>query len=287
VIAQVGAGLRALTHGDASLVDGYGDDEIAQFAQGQALVPWPNRIADGRYAYGGQDLQLALTEPEKQCAIHGLARWLRWEVVEADETRALLRTPIAAQAGYPFPLSAEVEYTLAPGALTVRTTLRNDGAQPAPAGVGFHPYLTVGTGSVDEALLQSPAAERLEADDRGIPSGARVPVAGTEHDFGAPRAIGDLQLDTAYTSLRRDDDGRARVRLSSDDRSVALWLGEGFDYLMLFTGDALADPARRRRALGVEPMTCAPNAYNSGDGLATLEPGGGAASWEWGLELQG
>jgi aldose 1-epimerase len=91
---------------------------------------------------------------------------------------------------------------------------------------------------------------------------------------------------TAYTSLRRDDDGRARVRLSSDDRSVALWLGEGFDYLMLFTGDALVDPARRRRALGVEPMTCAPNAYDSHEGLVTLEPGG-AASWEWGLELQG
>jgi aldose 1-epimerase len=42
---------------------------------------------------------------------------------------------------------------------------------------------------------------------------------------------------------------------------------------MLFTGDMLAQPERRRRSLAVEPMTCAPNAFRSGDGLQTLAPG--------------
>ena len=40
---------------------------------------------------------------------------------------------------------------------------------------------------------------------------------------------------------------------------------------MVFTGDPLLDVARRSAA--VEPMTCAPNAFRSGDGLIVLEPG--------------
>ena len=62
----------------------------------------------------------------------------------------------------------------------------------------------------------------------------------------------------------------------SDPRSpaaVSLWMDEAFGYLMLFTGDTIADPDRRRRGLAVEPMTAAPDAFNSGDGLLVLDPG--------------
>ncbi|MDQ2896163.1 MAG: aldose epimerase, partial [Actinomycetota bacterium] len=83
------------------------------------------------------------------------------------------------------------------------------------------------------------------------------------------------QLDTGYSDLRRDQDGRARVRLTTPNRQrrATLWLDEGYPYLMLFTGDSLPEPARRRRGLGIEPMTCAPNALQSGDGLQILAPG--------------
>ena len=50
---------------------------------------------------------------------------------------------------------------------------------------------------------------------------------------------------------------------------------------MLFPGDLLADV--NRRSLGIEPMTCAPNAFQSGDGLITLEPGESFAA-AWGIE---
>jgi aldose 1-epimerase len=51
---------------------------------------------------------------------------------------------------------------------------------------------------------------------------------------------------------------------------------------MLFTGDSLPDASRRRGGLGVEPMTCAPNAFASGDGLRVLEPGE-SFSAAWGI----
>ena len=95
--------------------------------------------------------------------------------------------------------------------------------------------------------------------------------------------LGDVALDTGYADLARGADGLARVALTGPDgRGLSLWLDEGYRYLMLFTGDSLPQPERRRRGLGVEPMTCAPNALASGDGLEVLPPGG-ALTATWGL----
>ncbi|MGH3050560.1 MAG: aldose 1-epimerase family protein, partial [Gaiellaceae bacterium] len=122
---------------------------------------------------------------------------------------------------------------------------------------------------------------RLSSDSKGIPTGA-VLVEGTSYDFREPRAIGTLQLDTAYTALERDADGRSRISLASaDGRSTTVWLDEQYGYAMVFTGDPLPDVARR--SLAVEPMTCAPNAFRSADGLLKLEPGASFAA-EWGIE---
>ena len=109
-------------------------------------------------------------------------------------------------------------------------------------------------------------------------------MSGTELDFTAPRAIGPTRLDTAYTSLAREDDGSARVSLDDpvSGRSLSLWMDRQFDYVMCYTGDGLDDPARRRAGLAVEPMTCPPDAFGSGRGLIVLEPGA-AFSGSWGI----
>ena len=141
---------------------------------------------------------------------------------------------------------------------------RNTGTARAPYGVGQHPYLAV-DGSVDNAVLTVPGRTRLLTDDRGNPTGTE-PVAGSAHDFTEPRAIGDLVLDTAFTDLDRDPDGRVRVRVAlPGGTGVDLWAGETVSWLQAFTGDTLA-PERRRRGLAVEPMSCPPGALASGRG---------------------
>ncbi len=126
----------------------------------------------------------------------------------------------------------------------------------------------------------------MPSDERGIPTGSE-PVDGTQFDFLKERALGDTQLDTGYADLRRDEDGRARVRLATPDgeRRATLWLDERYQYLMLFTGDSLPEPARRRRGLGIEPMTCAPNALQSGQGLQILGPGA-SSTGAWGIAAE-
>ena len=73
-----------------------------------------------------------------------------------------------------------------------------------------------------------------------------------------------------------------RLWRGGDELGVGLWMDAGYPYYMLFTGDALPEKDRRRRSIGVEPMTCAPNAFASGDGLITLAPGESVVS-SWGI----
>jgi len=283
VAVTVGGGLRRYALGDWEILDGYDADELNADARGQLLIPWPNRLRDGRFAVDGVDYQLPLTEPSVHNAIHGLARWLVWDIAERDDTHVAFSCVVAAQAGYPWTLALRAEHRLDDDGLTVTTTGRNLGHSPCPYGAGAHPYLTLGADRIDDAVLSAPGATRLLTDDRGLPAG-REPVDGTPYDFREPRPIGGLKLDTGYGDLVRRDDGTAAVSLSSpgSERTVELWLDGRHRHLMLFTGDSLPDPAHRRRSLGVEPMTCPPNGLATGEDVAMLAPGE-ALTVVWGV----
>jgi aldose 1-epimerase len=267
VVVEVGGGLRTYSNGDRAVLDGYGEQELCRSGRGQVLIPWPNRIADGRYQFEGQALQLALDEPDRGNAIHGLVRWSSWVIVEREPDRVLLEHLLHPQPGFPFMLALRLEYVLADDGLTVGTWATNVGAEICPYGAGAHPYLAVHASRVNELTLQVPARTVLDADERGLPVGAQR-VEGKELDFRVPKQVGEQRLDHCFTDLERDDDGRARVRLGN---GTTLWANESYKYLMVFTGDGLPDV--ERRSIAVEPMTCPPNAFRSGDGLIRLEPG--------------
>lgn len=285
VVVELGGALRRYAVGERQVVDGFGADDVITGGRGQLLLPWPNRIGDGRYRWQGQDEQLPVNETAYGNAIHGLLRWSSWRpALRADrsDSRVVLECALWPQPGYPFHLVAAVEYALGPGGLTVTVTARNEGGTAAPYGVGQHPYLAVGGGRVDDLLLTVPARSRLRTDDRALPV-ASEPVEGTAYDFRSPRPIGALRLDTAFADLEPDADGRTVVRLAGPDHGhgTELWLGEGTACVQLYTGDTLPEPWRRR-SVAVEPMSCPPDAFRSGTDLVCLEPGA-RHTMRWGL----
>jgi aldose 1-epimerase len=285
VVTELGAGLRSLTYRDQPVVIGYQADELPPAGAGQLLVPWPNRIDHGRYSFGGGSFQLALTEPARGTAIHGLTRWVSWPLVAVAEDSVELGLRLLGSPGYPFSIELRAGYRLTAGeGLHVTVTAHNAGAGPAPYGTGSHPYLRAGDGLIDDWQLELPAARWLPADERGIPVAEPQPVAGTEYDFTGGRKVGSTVLDHAFTELTTDQAGRAWVRLASQQVEVALWAGHGYRWLQAFTGDPLG-PAQRRRAVAVEPMTCPPNAFASGTDLLTIEPGA-TVTHRWGLQAR-
>jgi len=281
VVVEVGGGLRSYGVGARDVLDGYAADEMCPSGRGQLLLPWPNRIEDGSYEFGGRLHQLPLNEPERGNAIHGLARWLVWTVAEREPHRTVLEHTLRPQPGYPFTLALRVEYALSADGLSVRTTATNIGSSACPFGCGAHPYLTLGTETIDGLELQVPARTMLRMNERSIPVGQEA-VEGTDYDFLSARPIGATKLDNAFTTFQPDGDGVTRVVLTepSSGDGLTLWLDDAFRHVMVFTGDALPDV--NRRAVAIEPMTCPPNAFRSGTDLITLEAG---AAWtgSWGI----
>jgi aldose 1-epimerase len=281
VVVEVGGGLRSYTVGGREIVDGYGSDAMSSSGRGQVLIPWPNRLQDGNYAFDGRRHQLPLNEPERRNAIHGLVRWTAWNAVAREPHRVVMEHLLHPQPGYPFSLRLSIDYSLSDGGLRVQTTVVNAGTAACPYGSGAHPYLTLGTATIDRLVLCAPGRTVLRSDERGLPIAAEG-VAGTDYDFRQPRPIGATTLDHAFTDLERDEDGRARVELRDPEQGtgVALWVDESYPYLMIFSGDL---PDVHRRSLAVEPMTCPPNAFRSGVDVIRLEPGSKVTS-TWGID---
>jgi aldose 1-epimerase len=266
-IASVGASLRSLSHEGRDLVVPFAEDEVRPLYRGVVLVPWPNRVVDGRYTFDGSAQQLALTEPDRGHALHGLAGWSDYRVVARSTAAVTLETEIVAQAGYPHRLRIEVEYRLGDDGLVTRIQATNTGPSRAPYGASGHPYLVGGPGRVDDWTLELAADQVLEVDpERLIPQGL-APVGSGSFDFAAPKRIGELFIDHAFTGIRAT---RARV-VAADGKGAELAWDDGAPWVQVHTGDR-PEPEYHRAGLAVEPMTCPPDAFNSGTDLIVLEP---------------
>ena len=257
---------------------------MAGGGRGQLLAPWPNRIEDGRYTFDGVEHQLPLSEVAHHNAIHGLVRWVSWTVVEHRARPGRPGAPAPPAAGLPVPPPPSVEYALTDDGLSVSTTATNRGH------VGL-PVRHRGT-PLPEARRRSrrrpgpPIARPGRADHRRPGDPGRIVTTGRRDAVRLPRRrdrIGDLVLDHAFVGLDHGPDGRAVVGLSdpATGRAVELWLDRSHDHLMVFTGDTL--PAdRRRHGIAIEPMTCPPNAFRTGEDVIRLEPGASVTT-TWGL----
>lgn len=282
IVTEVGGGLRVFRVGDIDVLEPFPLDAMCDGAHGQTLLPWPNRVADGQWAWDGEDHQLPLTEPDRRTAIHGLTRWANWVLEEHTEASAVLSHVLHPQTGWPFVLSCRLTYALDDEGLTVRTTVTNLSERDAPVAAGAHPYLSAGGARVDDCRLTVPGRVHLPTADRGLPVDRR-PVEGTDRDFTTSREIGERQIDETFTDLVRTDD-RAVVSLDRPDGDqVQLWAGPSYPFLEIFTGDTLA-PDRQRTGLGVEPMTAPPNALQTGEDLVRLAPGA-TLDLSWGAHL--
>ena len=110
--SRSGAGCASFTDAGRDVLWGFGEQEECRAGRGQLLMPWPNRITDGRYERDGRAQQLALTEPARHNAIHGLVRWATWTVVEHREDRITVGHRLHPQQGWSWTLELTVTYLL-------------------------------------------------------------------------------------------------------------------------------------------------------------------------------
>lgn len=286
VITEVGATLRLLQINGTDIVDGFGPQDRVEGGHGQQLMPWPNRIADGRYSFGGRDYQLDLSEPARGNALHGLVRWARWEIVEHTEDSLTQQLVLFPQSGWDTALRCSVRHQLSASGLVVTVQAENVGDRAVPFGYAAHPYFTLGETTVDEVSMTVPAAQFLEVDPQRLLPIAVRSVENRPEDLRDGSPLGDRDFDTAFTDLSPDPSTGSsaeawRVRLTHRDRETVIWGDEQHRWIQIYTG-----AGRRDIGMAVEPMTCGPDAFNNPDtavGLVVLEPGDGYQG-RWGIQ---
>lgn len=282
VVAEVGAAVRFYTVGGRAVVVPFGESQIAPAFHGAVLLPWPNRLRDGRYTFDGVAYQVPLTEPGRQVALHGLVCWERWSVVEHTTSLVRLQIDLVPTPGYPFALRSVITYELTPEGLDVTLTTTNVGDRDAPYGAGFHPWLSPGEGSLDECVLRLDAETWVSTDERLLPTGeAPIPAA---LDFREPRLLAGTVLDDAFVDATFTD-GRSWLHLTGKDgATAAAWMDESLTCWQACTGDAIDASAYVRSGLAAEPMTCTADAFRTGDRLIRLQPDQTQTA-HWGLTL--
>lgn len=281
IVTEVAAGLRALCVDGIDLVETFADT-VPPFASGIVLVPWPNRIEDGRWSLDGVMQQLDLTEPAKNNAIHGLLRNTAYRVVERSPSSITLAAQVFPQHGYPFHLETTVRYDLTADGITVTHDVRNVGRAPAPVAVGTHPFLRLGDVPVAELTLHLAASTHIEVDDRQNPIAVRD-VAGTAFDLRAGVKVGELSLDDGFGGVAP---GATHRLVADDGRFVELWGEDDFAYVQVFTTPIFPREGGQGLAIAVEPMSAPAGAFVSGEGLRWLACG---EHWSvrWGIRYSG
>ena len=277
VVTEVGAGLRALVVGERPLVETFAEDERPPKGAGTVLVPWPNRTKGGHWSFGGAAQQLALSEPEAGNAIHGLLRHTLYRIGERAPDTVTLHAVIAPQSGWPVPLDTSVRYAVDAQGLRVTHSVRNVGAEPVPFGIGAHPYVRAGNSATDDCTLALAATLALPL-EAGIPTGPAHPIDGAPDPRDLP--MRGVVVDHAFGGcVPAAGDELIRHRLSGPDGVVEVWADPVFGWVQVFTPPEFPG---RGRAVAVEPMTCPPDALNSGVGLITIAPG---ETWtgSWGI----
>lgn len=267
-VASVGAGLVSLSFRGQDIVLPFAPDELPPAYAGKVLMPWPNRVAGGVYSFAGGRFELPVNEAATGSSLHGLALWNEWHMEQRLDADVVFTHLLHGEPGYPFQLELSARYTLdANTGLHIELLAENRGTAPAPYGCGSHPYLTAGGEDIANCELSFRAGKVLLTDDKLRPTGLRE-VRGTDFDFSEPRRVSSQSLDHAFTALPQ---GNWNVTLRNPALELsAVMEASGTDapWMQLYSGEL-----RGRKGLAVEPMTCPPDAFNSGQDLVVLEPG--------------
>jgi aldose 1-epimerase len=243
---------------------------------GVVLAPWPNRLRDGTLDFGGSRYRFAINDPATATALHGTLSAAPFVVTAKRADRVELRaTTPPAPPSWPSTLGVTVSYQLDGDGMIGSLTAANLGSSPCPAGLGVHPYLAPG-GPVDGCQLTIPAGLELTTDSRLLPVGEIARQTGRMQLEGR-------QLDTTYGQLSPSGGDKSAVTLHrADGHEVEVWAGPSARWFQVFTCDTLPEP-RRRAAIAIEPMTCAPDGLN-GPEPTVLGPGQ-QLTLQWGLRL--
>jgi aldose 1-epimerase len=241
---------------------------------GSLLAPWPNRIAQGRYEFEGNQYQLEIRDGLGN-AMHGLVDEATAEVVETRAGFLKLATKVEASAGYPWDLLVEATFELTADELVISYFVTNVGSGNAPVGIGTHPYFPF---SNDTTIEVNAFTASVHGSDM-LPV-SQTPAAEIGLGPGNAVLVSGLQLDTQFTSVTNPV-----ATLKTGDHTLDIW-HDNAPWLMIYTTNKFPWADGPGNAIAIEPQTCPADAFNTGEDLRVLASGE-STFMRFGLTLRG
>lgn len=238
------------------------------------LHPWANRLGRSRFELAGREVDLDLEglhvkRDGSGLPMHGLLTAARgWQVerhLELDEGEGDGGALVAGfdfgayphlLEAFPFPHRVKIEASLDGAELTIATTVLAGAEGSVPIAFGFHPYLRLPGVQRSEWEIEAPVRERLELDERMLPTGRREPV---KIESGR---LGSRTFDDAFVA----PPGAEPFVLGGGGRRLELRMEAGYPCAQIYAPPDLD-------AVAFEPMTAPTNALVSGEGLRMLPAG--------------
>lgn len=233
------------------------------------LLPWSNRIRDGKFRFNHTNYQLEI-HPEYKSAIHGVVRDYAWQIVSSSENQISLtyNTADHQNVNFPFQFSAQIEFKLAGKNFAISLSLKNEDSQPMPAGFGHHPYfLRTLSNAADLVMLEVPCARHWQLQD-GLPTGEVIPVT-PRVDFQRMRTLRDELVDDCLTD--RSAHQPIRFKYMQSNQEILLHCDRVFEHVIIYTPEG-------KDFFAVEPVTNANDGFNlysqgiAGSGVFVLQP---------------
>ena len=266
---DTGGAITTFTHRGEALLRPVADPRLAaqngRAVAGYPLIPYANRIAWGRFSFGGQSFQLAPNFGDHPHSIHGNAWMRRWMVADAGQDYARLvldhAPPSDPPEEWPFAYHAELHFALQADSLRISLSVDNRDSRPWPAGLGLHPYVA----RTAETTLCFEADTLWTSDANSLPQ-SRVAVQGGA-EFAQGKQLSNTEIDACYAGWG----GTAVVTVPETGRTLTLASGPPLDHLQVYTPGG-------RDFFGLEPVSNMPDAINRMDGdadqgLRILQPG--------------
>ena len=198
------------------------------------LLPFGNRVAGNRFAFGGRTYDLAPNQPCDRHYLHGDGWLSEWAAEKSGPTAIVFTLTHAAVPGQPYAYRARLSYRLTQApALVVEMEIRNDGSDALPFGLGLHPYFPL----TPRTALTAPA-EEFFAEAADFLPGARLPVP-PDLDFARPRALPRRWINNGFTGWR----GHARIVWPEAGLALHITAGPAFGDYFIFRPTAGSSPA--------------------------------------------
>jgi aldose 1-epimerase len=282
VVSPFGAALRRYfvknDRHEWNVIWGYSGGNNKKGGQGDVLIPFPGRIKNASYKFDGVTHSLKKNDKDGPNAIHGFLRTELFDTVSLTDQKVVysyeVKASLYAEKGFPFSLRVQVSYAIGETGLTTTYKVTNAGNSAAPVGIGFHPYFRAEKGELADWSVKIPAQDYIELENY-VPTGRVLSVDGSKLDFRRGRLVGTERFNDCLAHLERGPGGFSYITLQNEKSKnrIVLTIDRNFDYIVVYTGDQIPSP-HQRQGFAIEPMTCAPDAFNHEDwGTQVLSPG--------------